>query len=98
MPCIPALGSSPVEECVSSGLYRAGLRCAIRIPKRGSSMNLPTRHRTVVTASVPNRHAQVVELVDALASGASGLTDVKVRVLSWAPPLCQAIEISVAGN
>jgi hypothetical protein len=27
----------------------------------------------------------VVELVDALASGASGLTAVKVRVLSWAP-------------
>jgi hypothetical protein len=26
-------------------------------------------------------------LVDALASGASGLTAVKVRVLSWAPPL-----------
>jgi restriction system protein len=31
--------------------------------------------------------AQVAELVDALASGASGLTAVKVRVLSWAP-LC----------
>src|ERR1700687_3208282 len=29
--------------------------------------------------------AQVVELVDALASGASGLTAVKVRVLFWAP-------------
>jgi hypothetical protein len=28
----------------------------------------------------------VAELVDALASGASGLTAVKVRVLSWAPP------------
>jgi hypothetical protein len=27
----------------------------------------------------------VAELVDALASGASGLTAVKVRVLSWAP-------------
>ncbi|MGY3287482.1 hypothetical protein ACVWW5_000219 [Bradyrhizobium sp. LM3.4] len=27
------------EECVLSGLYRAGLRCAIRIRKRGSSMN-----------------------------------------------------------
>jgi hypothetical protein len=31
--------------------------------------------------------AQVAELVDALASGASGLTAVKVRVLSWAPSL-----------
>src|SRR6201991_1618867 len=29
--------------------------------------------------------AQVAELVDAPASGASGLTAVKVRVLSWAP-------------
>lgn len=29
--------------------------------------------------------AQVAELVDALASGASGLTAVEVRVLSWAP-------------
>jgi hypothetical protein len=38
--------------------------------------------------------AQVVELVDALASGASGLTAVKVRVLSWAPSPIQAIEIA----
>jgi hypothetical protein len=29
----------------------------------------------------------VAELVDALASGASGLTAVKVRVLSWAPSI-----------
>ena len=33
----------------------------------------------------PTGRAQVAELVDALASGASGLTAVKVRVLSWAP-------------
>ncbi len=33
----------------------------------------------------PADRAQVAELVDALASGASGLTAVKVRVLSWAP-------------
>ena len=31
------------------------------------------------------RRAQVAELVDALASGASGVTAVEVRVLSWAP-------------
>ncbi len=31
------------------------------------------------------RHAQVAELVDALASGASGLMVVEVRVFSWAP-------------
>ena len=30
-------------------------------------------------------HAQVVKLVDTLASGASGLTAVEVQVLSWAP-------------
>ena len=31
------------------------------------------------------RSAQVAELVDALASGASGLMVVEVRVFSWAP-------------
>ena len=36
----------------------------------------------------PVGRAQVAELVDALASGASGLTAVKVRVLSWAPSGC----------
>src|SRR6185295_16142310 len=38
------------------------------------------------SASRSGGRAQVAELVDALASGASGLTAVKVRVLSWAPP------------
>ena len=33
----------------------------------------------------PSAPAQVAELVDALASGASGLTVVEVRVFSWAP-------------
>ena len=38
--------------------------------------------------------AQVAELVDALASGASVCMDVEVRVLSWAPILSvQLIEI-----
>jgi hypothetical protein len=35
----------------------------------------------------------VAELVDALASGASGLTAVKVRVLSWAPLFAHAQKI-----
>src|SRR6266404_3278782 len=39
--------------------------------------------------------AQVVELVDALASGASGLTAVKVRVLSWAPSSREADRINM---
>src|SRR3954453_9003791 len=94
MPWDPFVGSFLREDCVSSGLYRAGLGWAIRIPRRGSTMNSQPRHLTVVTASVPNRHAQVVELVDALASGASGLTAVKVRVLSWAPPPTQVVEIA----
>src|SRR5437879_12396362 len=38
----------------------------------------------------PTDRAQVGELVDALASGASGLTAVKVRVLSWAPSAASA--------
>src|ERR1700758_254434 len=46
-------------------------------------------HGAHLTSARPIRskraHAQVAELVDALASGASGLTAVKVRVLSWAP-------------
>jgi hypothetical protein len=41
---------------------------------------------TAVPLSTKRPRAQVAELVDALASGASGLTVVKVRVLSWAPP------------
>jgi hypothetical protein len=41
----------------------------------------------------------VVELVDALASGASGLTAVKVRVLSWAPsfPKIEIFQAVIAG-
>ena len=34
-------------------------------------------------------NAQVVELVDTLASGASGLTAVEVRVFFWAPIIYQ---------
>ena len=37
--------------------------------------------------------AQVVELVDALASGASVRKDVKVRVLSWAPTPKDAFDL-----
>ena len=39
----------------------------------------------------------MAELVDALASGASGLTAVKVRVLSWAPFLLKPM-ISLKGG
>src|SRR6202795_3423865 len=51
-----------------------------------SRFGLPLANLTSARAIRTNRRrAQVVELVDALASGASGLTAVKVRVLSWAP-------------
>src|SRR5437763_13963349 len=43
------------------------------------------RRRPMRPALAATARAQVAELVDALASGASGLTAVKVRVLSWAP-------------
>ena len=36
-------------------------------------------------------YAQVAELVDALASGASDLTVVEVQVLSWAPQSSQPL-------
>gem|GEM_PF-4624004 len=39
--------------------------------------------------------AQVVELVDALASGASVRKDVKVRVLSWAPQLLSGFKLNL---
>src|SRR5215218_1734689 len=46
----------------------------------------------------PTDRAQVVELVDALASGASGLTAVKVRVLSWAPCMPTPVILLNAGR
>src|SRR5215471_9683621 len=51
-----------------------------------SSIRQPITNLTSARLIRSNRpHAQVAELVDALASGASGFTAVKVRVLSWAP-------------
>ena len=38
--------------------------------------------------------AQVVKLVDTLASGASGFTAVEVQVLSWAPSRSYTLKIS----
>jgi hypothetical protein len=40
--------------------------------------------------------AQVVELVDALASGASVRKDVEVRVLSWAPLYFKSLKFNKA--
>ncbi len=71
-----------------------GRRAALRSlwgNSRGSS-SLLGRTRNIQTAPVgqaialkTGRFADVAELVDALASGASGLTAVEVRVLSSAP-------------
>ena len=63
------------------------MRWYLRITARALCTGRAIRHLTRRTAPhlcLPP-HAQVAELVDALASGASGLTAVKVRVLSWAP-------------
>lgn len=46
---------------------------------------LLTRHKERRYPPGLTPDAQVVELVDALASGASGRKAVEVRVLSWAP-------------
>src|SRR5438270_13308922 len=62
---------------------RYAIACALYRAFGGQLANL-TSARAVRTKAA---RAQVVELVDALASGASGLTAVKVRVLSWAPIL-----------
>src|SRR5215469_5198207 len=55
-----------------------------RTPQRTSLTN-PTSRLRINIASPFFTCAQVAELADALASGASGLTVVEVRVLSWAP-------------
>ncbi len=60
----------------------------------------------VPLATRANENAQVAELVDALASGASGGNPVEVQVLSWAPgslsgPCCSDSEfgsLSTAAN
>ena len=46
----------------------------------------------LVATAARRIRAQVAELVDALASGASGLKAVEVRVFSWAPSLFSLIE------
>src|SRR5215813_12628824 len=70
---------------VKNGLVHCDSRYAIRL----SLYRLFAPRCAYLTSARPIRtkraHAQVAELVDALASGASGLTAVKVRVLSWAP-------------
>src|SRR5215469_15970896 len=61
---------------ISSALYRI---FALHIAYLTSARPIRSKR------ACPSEYAQVAELVDALASGASGLTAVKVRVLSWAP-------------
>jgi hypothetical protein len=65
-------GYSPFADTPSPRRCTADLACQVQFDKRVSDPYQPAR-------------AQVAELVDALASGASGCKVVKVRVLSWAP-------------
>ena len=45
--------------------------------------------------AVSGDHAQVAELVDALASGVSGGNPVEVQVLSWAPHIKQIVKVHI---
>ncbi len=68
---------------------RANKEC--RIGRQLKRQNLLTTRRTDCIPSHRftkrrGANAQVAELVDALASGASGRKAVEVRVFSWAPP------------
>jgi hypothetical protein len=49
--------------------------------REGMALAKPSQNRVQIQSPL----AQVVKLVDALASGASPRKGVKVRVLSWAP-------------
>ena len=77
-------GSFPMPSIDSGGLGLYPSPCSAGL---GYSLMLKTRQSA----------AQVVELVDALASGASGRKVVEVRVLSWAPFLYRPREGSLIG-
>src|ERR1043166_940082 len=76
-----------IRQRVRAGQGPTGKAGGIPAKSRpGAGFGRPGRDLTSPRPIRSNRpRAQVVELVDALASGASGLTAVKVRVLSWAP-------------
>src|SRR5690606_15139787 len=82
------------RRLLRSGDGRCGRICRIR-HHYISVQVLWTATRHLTSARPIRRYrprAQVAELVDALASGASGFTAVKVRVLSWAPLSPDAID------
>ena len=62
-----------------------GHRFAERIGQCGPHKSCQLTHPKLEDRSRVTTPAQVAELVDALASGASVRMDVEVRVLSWAP-------------
>src|SRR5690606_24815023 len=59
--------------------------CLLRIIRAVNKTSLHRGTDRFSIAEMYERHAQVVKLVDTLASGASGFTAVEVRVFSWAP-------------
>ena len=76
-------GASTAMRCSC----KAAAHCAriARRPSPGGTALTPSIDFAGEAAYIPPSRAQVAELVDALASGASGLTVVEVRVFSWAP-------------
>ena len=68
-------------------------------PEHRKAMRIKRAHaKPAIVRYNPQPSAQVVKLVDALASGASVRKDVKVRVLSWAPAFAKASAGCAAGN
>ncbi len=53
----------------------------------------PTRSLAILRFALP---AQVVKLVDTLASGASARKGVEVQVLSWAPNISTVVYVDVS--
>ena len=53
----------------------------------------PTRSLAILRFALP---AQVVKLVDTLASGASARKGVEVQVLSWAPNISKVVYVDVS--
>ena len=75
----------------TAGSSKAGViaqrqRAALRLQEKTSELTIPPRKsRVPALCRVSSAPAQVVKLVDTLASGASGRKAVEVQVLSWAP-------------
>ena len=78
-----------VAEIGQADTLQPGTGASVQAPlslKKTSELAIPPRKsRVPALCRVSSAPAQVVKLVDTLASGASGRKAVEVQVLSWAP-------------